>query len=138
MACRAMLTRFLGGVVLLQCVSVAAFAQSSGVGAIGGAVSDTTGAVLPGVSVQLTHPDGSVGGDRTAVTDARGVYRFAGLVPGSYAVRAEIPGFKTTLRNGVVVNADATARVDFTLELGALADEVIVTAQPQLLDPSGL
>ena len=85
MTCRAMLARILGGVVLLQCVAVAAFAQSSGVGAISGAVGDSTGAVLPGVTVQLTNPDGSVSGNRAAVTDARGVYRFAGLVPGTWS-----------------------------------------------------
>ncbi len=57
--------------------------------AIGGTVSDTSGAALPGVSVSLSNP-GVIGGDRSTVTDERGAYQFTRLVPGSYSVRAAL------------------------------------------------
>jgi hypothetical protein len=128
------LTRILTILVLvLQCFSIAAMAQSSGFGRIGGMVQDPTGAVIPGATVIVSRP-GSVGGNQEAITDERGAYQFTGLVPGTYGVRAELAGFRPTLHQGIVVNADATARVDLKLDIGEVSDEVSVTADPVLLD----
>ncbi|MBI4471187.1 MAG: TonB-dependent receptor [Acidobacteria bacterium] len=119
--------------LFIHCFSLAAMAQSSGFGRIGGAVQDATGAVIPGVSVVLSRP-GSVGGNQEAVTNERGAYQFSGLVPGTYSVRAELPGFRPALRQSIVVNADATARVDLRLEVGEITDAITVTADAVLLD----
>jgi len=113
---------------------MSAYAQTSGVGAISGTIQDGTGAILPGVSLVLTNPDGTVGGNQEAVSDARGAYQFSRLVPGAYNVKAELPGFKVAIRNDITVNADVTARVDFTLEIGAVSEQVTVTSQASLLD----
>ena len=102
--------------VLFQCISLVAMAQG-GTGAIGGTVQDATGAVIPGVSVVLVNP-GTVGGNQQTVTDERGAYQFIRLVPGNYGVRAELPGFRSTVRETIAVNADVTARVDLRLEVG--------------------
>src|SRR5262249_2941551 len=92
-------------------------AMAQGVGAIGGTVTDASGAVMPGVTVTLSNPRGSIGGNQEAVTDARGAFQFLRLVPGTYTVKAELEGFRTAVLENIVVNADVTARVDLKLEI---------------------
>ena len=118
-------------VLALACLPRSAEAQ--GVGAIGGTISDTSGGALPGVTVSLSNP-GVIGGDQQTVTDERGVYQFTRLVPGSYAVRAALQGFRSALQERVVVNADTTSRVDLSLEVGALEETITVSGQAPLLD----
>ena len=62
------------------------------------------------------------------------MFQFIRLVPGSYAVRAELPGFRPAVSENVVVNADSTARVDLRLEPGNVTDSITVTAETPLLD----
>ncbi|MGE3512320.1 MAG: carboxypeptidase-like regulatory domain-containing protein, partial [Vicinamibacterales bacterium] len=116
---------------LLGLVPIPAGAQ--GVGGIGGSITDESGAALPGVTVALANP-GVIGGDQQTVTDARGAYQFSRLVPGTYEVRAALEGFRTAVQQNVVVNSDATARVDIRLVIGALAESVTVSGQAPLLD----
>ena len=117
----------------LQWGSLAVMAQ--GVGAISGTVVDASGGVLPGANVSLISV-GVIGGNQQAVTDARGVYQFQRLVPGTYGVKAELPGFQITTRENIIVNANVTARADLTLQVGELAEGVIVTGEAPLLDTS--
>jgi hypothetical protein len=119
--------------VLLIVLGRAPLASAQGVGAIGGSVADTSGAVLPGVTVSLLNP-GLIGGTQTTVTDERGAYLFTRLVPGRYNVRAELSGFRTTIQENVIVNADATARADLKLELGSVEESITVSGQSPLLD----
>src|SRR6266550_5447076 len=65
-------------------------AMAQGVGAIGGTISDASGAVLPGATVTLSNPRGSIGGNQEAVADARGAFQFLRLVPGTYTVKADL------------------------------------------------
>ena len=113
------------------CASRPAAAQ--GVGAIGGTIVDPSGAVLPGVSVTLANP-GTIGGNQSAVSDERGAYQFTRLIPGRYAVRAELQGFRSTAQVDIVVNADVTVRVDLRLEVGQLAEDIVVKGESPLLD----
>ncbi|MBM3772561.1 MAG: TonB-dependent receptor [Acidimicrobiia bacterium] len=116
--------------------SVGVSASAQDVGAIRGTVQDNTGAVLPGVTVVLSNP-GVIGGNQQAVTDERGAYQFTSLVPGNtYAVRAELVGFRPVSIDRIVVNASVTVRADMTLQLGQVAEEVTVTAAVPLLDTS--
>ena len=117
--------------VLVHLAAPAAFAQ--GVGAIGGTISDSSGAVLPGVNVSLVSP-GVIGGNQQTVTDERGAYQFLRLVPATYSVRGELQGFRTTTRENITVNADATARVDFALAVGNLEEGITVSGEAPLLD----
>src|ERR1700687_3346755 len=137
--------RFVGIVVALAlsaCSTPPAFAQ--GVGAIGGAITGSSGAVLPGATVTLSNPRGSIGGNQEAVADARGVFQFIRLVPGTYTVKAELAGFRSATQENIVVNADATARVDLKLEIGSLQEGITVKGESPLLDktsalkPTGL
>ncbi|PYR31065.1 MAG: hypothetical protein DMF90_26375, partial [Acidobacteria bacterium] len=131
-----MRTRILAGPIvatLLVWAILASSAAAQGVGAIGGTVSDTSGAALPGVSVSLSNP-GVIGGDQSSVTDERGAYQFTRLVPGSYSIRASLQGFRSALQDKVVVNSDTTTRVDLRLEIGALEETITVSGQSPLLD----
>ena len=119
-------------VLLWTCAAPPATAQ--GVGAIGGTIADTSGAVLPGVTVSLSNPRGTIGGSQAAVTDERGTFQFIRLVPGSYNVKAELTGFRPAIQGNVVVSADVTSRVDLKLEIGALSEDVVVTGGAPLLD----
>src|SRR5205085_2677831 len=94
----------------------------------------SSGAVLPGATVTLSNPQGSIGGNQEAVADPRGAFQFLRLVPGAYTVKAEIEGFRAATQENIVVNADATARVDLKLEIGTLQEGVTVTGESPLLD----
>jgi hypothetical protein len=118
---------------LWACSAAPSLAQ--GVGAIGGTVMDSSGAVLPGASVTLSSAEGGVlGGNQERVTDERGVYQFQRLVPGTYIVRAQLAGFRPVEQRNIIVMADATARADLTLQIGQLEEGVIVTGEAPLLD----
>ncbi len=99
-------------------------------GGIGGTVYDSSGAVMPGVTVTITGPQGVY----TVKTDASGRYELDGQVPGSYKVVVEISGFKKYIseRNQVVV--DHTANLDVHLALGAATDTVQVDAGAVQID----
>lgn len=115
-----------------MCSVIPVLAQ--GVGAIGGTVMDSSGAVLPGATVSLTSAQGTLGGHQETVTDARGNYQFLRLVPGTYVVRGQMQGFRTVEQRNIVVNADATARADLTLPLGQLEEGIVVSGEAPLLD----
>jgi hypothetical protein len=121
--------------VLLLLASVVP-AGAQGVGSIGGTVTDTSGAVLPGVNVTLTVEGGGVGSGQNAVSNELGTYQFTRLVPGTYIVRAELQGFRTVEQRNITVNSDQVARVDFKLEIGALEESLTVSGQSPLLDTS--
>src|SRR5687767_11674598 len=88
-------------------------AHTQGVGGIGGTVMDSSGAVLPGVTVTLSSAQGgTLGGNQETITDERGNYQFARVIPGTYQVRGQMQGFRTVEQRNIVVNADATARAD--------------------------
>jgi hypothetical protein len=109
-------------------------AMAQGVGAIGGTVMDSSGAVLPGATVTLASAQGTLGGNQETVTDERGNYQFLRLVPGAYMVRGQMQGFRTVEQRNILVNADATARADLTLPLGQLEEGIVVSGEAPLLD----
>jgi hypothetical protein len=109
-------------------------AASQGVGAIGGSVSDTSAAMLPGAVVTLSSPQGTLGANQQTVTDERGAYQFLRLVPGTYTVKAELQGFRPAEQRNIIVNADQTSRADLRLEIGSLEEGVTVTGEAPLLD----
>ena len=119
--------------IVLFCAGLSLPAAAQGVGAIGGTVTDGSGGALPGVTVALSSV-GVIGGAQEAVSDERGTYQFTRLVPGTYSVRAALTGFRTFVQEGVVVNADVTARVDARLEIGSLEETIVVSGQAPLLD----
>src|SRR5947209_15401231 len=97
----------------------AAFAQRSTTGTVTGKVVDSSGAVLPGVTVSLKSPEAL--GQFTGVTDGQGTYRVTNLPPATYEIRAELAGFGTVIRNAPV-RLNAVTEVDFTLSVGSVAE----------------
>ncbi|MYI75385.1 MAG: carboxypeptidase regulatory-like domain-containing protein, partial [Acidobacteria bacterium] len=100
--------------------------------AIGGTVSDSTGAVLPGVTVEARSP-ALIEQVRTAVTDGNGQYLIVALETGVYSVTFTLPGFSTVVRDAVELSGGFTANIDVELPVGALEETVIVTqASPEI------
>lgn len=121
---------------LLLFTASLAFAQAvtSGTGAINGKVTDTSDAVMPGVTITLTSPQQM--GVRTAVTDSDGTYRFAAVTPGDYAVVFELAGFSTVRNEGIRVSLGFTATVNAELKVASLQESVTVTGQSPVVDTS--
>jgi len=123
------LGRWSKAALVLLLAASPAFAQNAG--SLRGNVTDSSGAVLPGVTVVLTND--ATKATRQLVTDARGGYFFAALQPGSYLLSAELPGFKKRTEKGVRISPNDTKGLDFSLEVGAQSEEVTVTAEKELI-----
>jgi hypothetical protein len=119
-----------GAVLSLLLLPVLAMAQATG--QINGLVQDSSGAVLPGVTIEVTNA--GTGAIRTAVTGADGGFTVPLLQPGVYDVKASLSGFRTAMREGVRVTVTETARVVFDMEVGQLTETVTVTAQATLVE----
>ena len=116
----------LSAVVLLAAfVTLVMVAAQSTVGTIRGVVRDSSGAVLPGVTITISHAGAK---DRTAVTNAKGEFVFVGLAPGVYEVNAELTGFSTT-RIAAVVSAGGTSNIAIELRVGSVAETITVAAE---------
>ena len=106
-------------------VDTAGFTPISGSDAeLRGVVRDSSGAVLPGVTVAINNP--SVG-SRSAVTDSNGVYRFVGLSGGTYSVTFTLNGFMTARREGVLVMGGQAAGTNAEMRVGAVTETLTVT-----------
>src|SRR5262245_29786055 len=101
--------------------------------AIAGVVTDTSGAVLPGVTVEAASPV-LIEKVRTVVTDGSGQYRIIDLRPGTYSVSFSVPGFSTVVRDGVELPATFTANINVALSVGSLEETVTVSGQTPLVD----
>jgi hypothetical protein len=104
----------------------------AGRGAIGGLVSDSSGAIVPGATVTATN--NATGAKLSATTTAAGIYSFISLSPGSYDVSASRTGFETLVRKGVTVTVDQTTTVNLSLKVGAVSEVVTVTGTTSLVD----
>jgi hypothetical protein len=116
--------------VALALVPSAALAQNA---EIAGVVRDSSGGVLPGVTVEASSP-ALIEKVRVVTTDGAGQYRVIALVPGTYRVTFTLPGFSTVVREGVVLTAAFTANVDVALGVGAVQETVTVSGQTPLVD----
>jgi hypothetical protein len=122
-----------------RCIAVAiALIVASGLasaqsyqGAMRGQVRDAQG-VIPGVEVTLVNENTNA--TRTVTANEVGDYSFPSVLPGTYSVRAVLPGFKTEERRGLQVSTQASIVQDFRLEVGALSEQITVTAETPLLE----
>jgi len=108
-------------------------AAASGQAVLAGAVTDASGAPLPGVAVAATS-DALIENVRTAVTDTAGRYRIEDLRPGRYQVRFWLTGWKTYERIGVELTASLTTTVNAELAIGALTDTISVAVESPPID----
>jgi hypothetical protein len=97
-----------------------------------GTVRDASGAILPGVTVALTNADRNA--TQLVIANDTGSYVFPALVPGTYSVTAELPGFKKFVREGMVLQVNQTLRVDIELSVGGVTETVEVTAAAPMIE----
>src|SRR5688572_4440920 len=120
-----------GAVALLSLLllPLAAFAQAS----ITGTVKDSSGAILPGVTVEAASP-ALIEKIRIATSDGNGQYRITELRPGPYTVTFTLPGFSTVRRDGITLTGAFTSSVDVELRVGALEETITVTGEAPIVD----
>ena len=124
-------------VLAVLSLSTSAFAQGGGAsstGTIQGRVSDSQGAVLPGVTVTATSP--SALGAQTTVTSETGNYRFPAVPPGQYELTYELAGFNSLKRSGIAITLGFTANVNVELALATLQETVTVSGASPVIDTS--
>ncbi len=124
-------SRYLSIATLVVAAAFAATAQERN-GSVEGVVIDQQSAALPGVTVTISGVN--MMGERTAVSDDAGRFRFPLIPPGKYAVKAALEGFQTVEKGDVPVSLGKAAILEFVLPLGTFAETVEVTADQVLVD----
>lgn len=124
------LSTLLGVVVALTCWPSDARAQVS---SMTGVVRDSSGAVLPGVTVEAASA-ALIEKVRIAVSDSGGLYRLVDLRPGDYTVTFTLAGFSTLKREGLTLPANFTATVNAEMSVGAIDETITVTGEAPLVD----
>jgi len=114
----------------LLALPIVAAAQT---GTIAGVVKDTSGAVMPGVTVEASSPD-LIEKVRTSVTDSAGQFKIVDLRPGTYAVTFSLTGFNTIKREGIDLSAGFTATVNADLRVGSLEETITVSGLTPVVD----
>ncbi len=126
---RRMIVRTLSAVAGAMLLSTAAYAQS----AIVGVVKDTTGAAMPGVTVEASS-EVLIEKVKSTISDGDGNYRIGDLRPGSYNVAFTLPGFKTFRRDGLELQSEFTATINAELAVGSLEETITVTGASPVVD----
>jgi outer membrane receptor protein involved in Fe transport len=101
-------------------------------GSFSGTITDTTGAVIPGASVTITNV--GTGVTQTTITNARGVYEFPTVKPGTYDIAAVFKGFSTVVRHNQILYVNQAGTVDITLRPGAVTQTVEVAGEVPLIN----
>src|SRR5262245_18513539 len=117
------------GVILLGGNAVSAQVTTA---TIAGVAQDSSGAVIPGVSVTVKNVDTGI--TRTATTDEGGRYTVPDLTLGNYEVEAQLPGFQTEVRSGITLTVGRSAVINFALKVGQLSDKVTITEEAPIVE----
>ena len=118
--------------ILAVCALLAMPWVASAQTAVSGTVSDTTDAVLPGVTVTALNT--ATGIQTVIVTDSTGQYNFGALPVATYNITAELPGFSTVVQEGMVLGIGQSATLDFSLRVGTVEETLTVTADSAIID----
>jgi hypothetical protein len=119
-----------GAVVIASLAATSTSAQIL-YGNLVGVVKDSSGALIPGATVTVVNRDTNL--TRETTTNTEGAYSVINLLPGPYDVKVTLTGFRDFARNNVPVTIGEISRVDVTLDVGAVAETVMVTGQAELL-----
>jgi hypothetical protein len=122
----------IGSIVVMLCLAAAPAVAQQGTAEIAGRVTDTQGAVLPGVAIVVTNEE--TGQFREVTTSAEGTYLASQLVPGRFRIVAQLPGFRTGERSGLVLQVGTTMTINLTLQVGGVEETVTVTGEAPLVD----
>ena len=118
--------------ILLGLIGLGAYGQTTAT--LGGQVSDASGAAVPGAGIVLTNADTGV--RREAITNAEGLYQFPLLQPGTYNLAVQKQGFKQVTQEGIRLEVNQAARIDLSMQIGAVSETVEVTGSAPLLQSS--
>ena len=121
------------GLMALAILALLSGTASAQVGSIAGSVTDSTGGVLPGVTVEAASP-ALIEGSRIGVTDGQGIYRVVDLRPGTYTVTFSLLGFSTVIREELELNAGVTLNVVVSLVVGSIEETITVTGATPVVD----
>jgi hypothetical protein len=124
------------GLAVLIMVIMAVTSHAQTLGTITGVVKDTSGAVIPGVTVEVASPT-LIEKTRSAASDESGQYQIVNLPPGTYGVTFTLPGFITVKRDDVGILANFTATINAELKVGGAAETITVSEEAPLIDVSG-
>ena len=128
---RARVLKLTGAATLAAVVLFPAVAQAQAT--LAGTLRDTSGAVLPGVTVEASS-DVLIEGARTTITDATGQYRIVALPPGLYQVTFTLPGFAVVVREGVEMTGTGTISINGEMRVSSLQETVTVTGETPIVD----
>src|SRR5256884_129880 len=126
------LGRFVTAIFALIALGTGLSVAQTSTATILGTVKDTSGALVPGVSITVKHTESGL--TRTVVSGERGGYNVPLLPVGPYELTTTMPGFKQVVRSGVNLVVGQEAGVDLTLEVGAAAEQVTVTEEAPLVN----
>src|SRR6059036_1385226 len=119
------------GLLVFALAGAAAWAQAT-TAQISGTVKDQSGAVLPGVEITATQTATSA--KRSTVSNETGNYIFASLPIGPYMLQAELPGFKSYVQTGIVLQVDDSPTINVILQVGRVSEQVEVQANAALVE----
>ncbi len=125
--------RIIGGVAPVALLILGFSAVASAQSAIAGVAKDTSGAVLPGVTVEVSSP-ALIERTRSATTDASGQYKIVDLRPGTYTVVFTMTGFTTVRREGIELPTAFTSTMNAELRVGAIEETVTVAGASPVVD----
>ena len=120
-------------VVTVVCALLPGAASAQQASGIAGVVRDTSGGVLPGVTVEASSP-ALIEKVRSVVADSEGRYNVVDLRPGTYVVTFSLTGFTTFRREGIILSAGFTATVNADMQVGSLEETITVTGEAPLID----
>src|SRR5262245_24585361 len=118
------------GLVLFALTSVVVWAQATA--QINGTVKDATGAVLPGVEITVTQTETGI--SRNAISDETGSYILPNLAVGPYRLEAALPGFRTYVQTGIVLQVNSSPVVNAVLQVGEVTEHIEVQANAALVE----
>jgi len=124
--------RLLGAILLWLIAGLSQMSAQVTTATILGTVTDSTGAIVPGVSITIRNVETGI--TRAVTTDEQGRYRAAQLVVGHYEVAAEAAGFQTLVRSGIELTVGREATLDLTLQVGTVSESVTVTGEAPLIE----
>ena len=122
--------RFSAGFLLLFGLPTLLMAQATGT--ISGFATDPSGLAVPDVKITATQAEEQI--ERTVATNSEGFYTFNALPPGAYSILAEKTGFQRLINTGAVLTVNQNLRVDLSLRLGQVSQEVTVSGIAPLAD----
>ena len=117
---------------VLVALAPPAYGQGAGRSEINGAVFDQEKAVLPGVTVTVTEEN--TGLTRTTVTTGDGTFLIPTLLPGTYTIKADLPGFQPTTQTGLRLSVGQELSINLTLQVGGIQESVTVTGEAPLVE----